>query len=215
MVTTGTLFGAGDVLAQYLFPSEAPIKEKKSLFPFLSKFNNYNYPRTFRALIYGSFIFAPVSVAWHAKRLPFIKNPFISLKTRSIWSPAKLQRYDNSYRLAIDQFFGPILVWIPMYNIVMTFLELPQDPISVAKTKLENNFLDVLKANWTVWPIFQFFNIFFMPIHLRIVCSNFWSIGWNCFLSFVNNNKSHDSNHKHGLLDDLIDEKDELRIIYQ
>lgn len=209
MVTTGILFGTGDVLAQYLFPNTENDEQNKP--------HTFNYPRTLRAIIYGSIFFAPVSVKWHAKTLPFIKNPFISLKSRATWSFTKLNRFDNAYRLAIDQFFGPIIVWIPMYNIAMSFLALHEHPLDVAIEKLRENYFNVLFANWTVWPIFQLFNIFYVPIHLRIVCSNFWSIGWNCFLSYVHNTSGHGKGSGK-IIEELVDIEDdnqEQTMIYQ
>lgn len=209
MISAGVLFGAGDALAQHFFPSHDNKDQRFS----------YNFPRTMRAMIYGSFFLAPVSVAWHIKRLPFILNPLVKSSFREVPKNAKkVYIYDNLFRLAIDQFFGPILVWIPMYNIVMTFLNPEFDnKWETAKEKLSNNFTKVLFANWTVWPIFQIFNLFFVPVHLRLLCSNFWSVGWNCFLSFVHNTKGHGTGSGH-IIEEIVDlenEEDQRQIIYQ
>lgn len=201
MFTSGLLFGTGDVLAQYLFPSE----DSKDI----------SYTRTVRAFIYGSCFFAPVSVAWHVKRLPYIRNPFISLKRRQVWPADRTSRYDNLFRLFIDQAFAPVFVWIPMYNVVMSCLALHEHPLDVAAEKLRNNFLNVLFANWTVWPVFQLVNIFYSPIHLRIVFSNVWSIGWNCFLSYVHNTSGHGKGSGK-LIEEIVDIEDqEETMIYQ
>lgn len=181
MFTSGLLFGTGDCLAQFLFPHEDENGNK----------SKYDYYRTLRTVSYGSIFFAPIAVKWYSKTLPFLRNPFISLKNRSIWSSRRITTFDNAFRVGIDQLFFPGLIWIPMYNVVMSTLAMNEKPLEVAREKLEKNWWNILKTSWSVWPIFQIISFTFIPIHLRIVCSNVCSIGWNCFLSFVHNSKTH------------------------
>lgn len=183
MVTTGVLFGAGDCLAQYLFPHHIDDDIEKP--------TEFHYQRTLRAMIYGGFFFAPMSVKWHTKTLPFIVNPFLSAARRAKMPKGQLHIQDNLFRLTLDSLLVPGLVWIPMYNTVMSALAFHPDFLSVARQKLENNWWNVLRANWMVWPPLQLVNLFFVPVHLRIVVANVWSVGWNCYLSFVHNTKGH------------------------
>lgn len=183
MVTTGFLFGTGDCLAQYLFPHHIDDDKEKP--------TEFHFDRTLRAMIYGSFFFSPICVKWVGKTLPFISSPFLSALRRLKMSPRKIDTHDNLFRLALDSLLMPSLVWIPMYNTVMSALALHENFLEVAADKLRNNWWNVLKANWTVWPPLQLVNLFFVPVHLRIVVANVWSIGWNCFLSFVHNTKGH------------------------
>lgn len=211
MLTTGFFFGSGDVVAQKLFPHKTDNDEPES----------YNFPRTLRAVTYGSFFFAPISVMWHGKTLPFLKNPLIKgLRRKAMEDSPKLKTrlhfYDTLYRLTLDQLFFPALIWIPLYNVVMVTLALHEHPLDVAADNLRKNWWNVLKASWTVWPAFQMVNLFFIPIHLRIVAANMWSVGWNAFLSFVHNTRGHGkgSGHKVEEIVDIEDEKQEVTMVY-
>ncbi|EGV65079.1 Protein required for ethanol metabolism [Yamadazyma tenuis] len=181
MATTGILFGFGDGLAQHFFPHQ----NEDGTVP------AYDYHRTLRCWCYGTFFFGPASVFWYIKTLPRMVNPFVPAASRSTWSSRKINFFDISYRLVVDQLFVPGLVWIPMYNVVLTVLTLQEHPLEVAYEKLQRNWWNVLTTCWTVWPAFQVVNLTFVPVHLRTVAANFCSIGWNCFLSSVHNSKTH------------------------
>lgn len=196
MTSTGLFFGTGDALAQYLFPH---LDDDK-----------FHHDRTIRAMIYGSVFFAPLGVLWYGRKLPLLKNPFLSSIHRQRWSAKKVEAYDILYRVGLDQLFVPALVWIPMYNVVMSVLSMHEHPLETAAEKLRNNWWSVLKANWTVWPIFQLMSFTLIPVHFRIVCANIWSVGWNCFLSFVHNTSGHGKGSGH-IIEELVDIEDEAQ----
>lgn len=202
MATTGVLFGAGDGLAQLLFPLNHDHLDEEP--------PKYNFHRTLRAMIYGSCFFAPCGVLWYGKRLPQIKNPFVSAKSRQTWSETKIHTYDTLYRVVVDQLFIPGLIWIPMYNIVMTTLSGHDNPLEVAYEKLQRNWWNVLTTNWMVWPGIQLFSFFYIPVHLRIVAANIGSVGWNCFLSCLYNGKAKGDHNKEKVLDALVDSEEEI-----
>lgn len=208
MVSTGIFFGLGDALAQSLFPH----KDEDGVV-------SYHYPRTARAMVYGSFFFAPMSVVWHRRTLPFIKNPFVGAvrrETLKATHPKRLHFYDVIFRVAIDQLFITSLVWIPMYNVVMVTLAGYKNPLEIAREKLENNWWTVLKASWTVWPGFQYVNLFFIPVQFRIISGNVWSVFWNTFLSFIHNTPGHGKGSGRVLeeLVDIEDDKQEVTMVY-
>ncbi|RKP31327.1 hypothetical protein METBISCDRAFT_14359 [Metschnikowia bicuspidata] len=196
MIGSSLFFGAGDLVAQYLFPNHIDDDVDQP--------TEFHAARTVRAIIYGGFFFGPVSVKWHAKTLAFIRSPFVSSLRRAHMSPHRLSIHDNLFRLAVDSLFMPSLVWIPMYNTVMSVLALHHDPLAVAADKLRNNWWNVLKSGWTMWMPLQLFNLFFVPVHLRIVIANMWSIGWNCYLSYVHNTKGYGKGSGR-LLEELVD----------
>lgn len=204
MATTGILFGLGDGMAQFLFPVYNENGETE-----------YNKQRTLRAMTFGFFIHAPINVKYSIKTLPKLRNPMID-KYRSIWSAKKIHFFDSLFRVTIDQLFVPGLMWIPLYNISMCHLAMHENPMELAMDKLRNNWWTVLKASWTVWPAFQMFNLMFVPVHLRIFCANIWSVGWNCFLSFIHNTLGHGkgSGHKIEELVDIQDEEQEITMVY-
>lgn len=148
-----------------------------------------------------------------------MKNPFISMVKRKMMetkSRKRLHFYDTVFRLGVDQLLFPAFVWIPLYNTVMVMLAQHEDPFGVIRNKLENNWWTVLRANWTVWPGFQLVNLYFIPVHLRIVCANVWSTGWNTFLSFVHNTRGHGKGSGKRLeeLVDIEDDDQEIVMVY-
>lgn len=226
MITTGVMFGSGDVLAQKLFPpvldsdeskkSKSPkvsISPPSSTSPILINSSTdivvpFNYARTLRAIIYGSIFFAPIVVVWQGKILPRLKNPFIRNNHRLNMSARKLHVFDTVFRVTVDQLIMPGLVLIPLYNTVMVFLAMHDNPLEIIHQKLTNNWWTVLKAGWTVWPTFQLVNLLFIPIHLRVLAANIWSIGWNCFLSFCHNTKGHGKGSGHRF-EEIVDIQDD------
>lgn len=196
MVSTGLFFGFGDYLAQQLFPHHIDDDVNKK--------TEFHIERTIRASIYGLLIFGPLSVKWHRLTLPFIRSPFLLTAKRARLTPKQVDNHDNMFRLVIDAIIMPAIVWIPLYNTAMSTLALHDDPLQVALEKLRNNWWNVLKASWTVWTPLQLVNLFFVPVHLRIILSNVWLIGWNCFLSFVHNTKGHGKGSG-SLVEELVD----------
>lgn len=63
----------------------------------------------------------------------------------------------------------------------MAYLE-GEDP----KKRLEQKYVPGLKANWMLWPAVQAFNFTVVPLHHRVLVVNVVSLGWNCFLSYLN-----------------------------
>lgn len=54
------------------------------------------------------------------------------------------------------------------------------------KEKLESTYWQALSKNWMVWPFIQIVNFKFVPLHHRVLLVNVISLGWNCYLSFLN-----------------------------
>ncbi|KAH3673561.1 hypothetical protein WICMUC_003668 [Wickerhamomyces mucosus] len=156
-LTTGFLFGSGDVFAQLIFPSQS------------GKSARYDYGRTIRSVIYGGCIFSFIGDKWY-KFLS--KNIVASTPTKT-----------NLLKMTIDQLcFAPI--GIPLYYTMMSILELR--PIEEIKTKLKDNWWSTLTVNWMVWPFFQFLNFNYIPVRHNLLSVNVFSIFWNTFLSYKN-----------------------------
>ncbi|CUM68012.1 uncharacterized protein PRCAT00005727001 [Priceomyces carsonii] len=188
MVGTSLFFSTGDIIAQLSFPPRSHDIKNQDLSESVKSRSGFDYKRTLRGAVYGAFVFAPCAVTWYGRRLPKIKNPFIR-KHRDTWSQKKLHVYDTLFRVTLDQLFVPGFIWIPMYVTSMSILSLNEHPLDVARENLRNNWWHVLKANWIVWPAFQLVNMYLIPVHIRVVCANLWSVGWNCFISYVGNSR--------------------------
>lgn len=187
IITTGFLFGTGDYLAQTLYPTS----------------DRYNYHRTLRATFFGSVIFAPIGDKWykllHKINLPFSKS-HISSKTNAVLSTLT--------KVAADQLIFAPFIGIPLYYTSMSILEFNQNPLSVARERLNAHWFHTLKTNWLVWPTFQLFNFTFVPVQFRLLVVNLFSIGWNCYLSSVLHHK-----HDNSIIEKITDVDEEEILI--
>ncbi|WPG97276.1 Hypothetical protein R9X50_00005000 [Acrodontium crateriforme] len=134
--------------------------EKKGL-------KNQDFGRTGRMVFYGGCIFAPVATKWFG----FLQ--------RRIVIPGK-PNLEIAARVAADQGVfacGNLFFFLS----TMAIME-GSDP----KKKLESTYWNALQKNWMVWPAVQFTNFKFVPLEHRILFVNIISLGWNCYLSFLN-----------------------------
>ena len=60
---------------------------------------------------------------------------------------------------------------------------------SSPKEKLEKSYVTALQKNWMVWPAVQAINFKLVPLHHRVLVVNIVSLGWNCYLSYLNSQK--------------------------
>jgi protein Mpv17 len=54
------------------------------------------------------------------------------------------------------------------------------------KDKLEKSYWPALTTNWMIWPFVQAINFKLVPLHHRVLVVNVVSLGWNCYLSYLN-----------------------------
>lgn len=166
-VTTGVLFGAGDVLAQHTLPSGHTGRIEES----------YDYKRTARAVFYGSVIFSPIGSKW-----------MYFLQKKVFW-PGKAKTSSGLNTLSkvlVDQLlFSPVS--LVFYFSTMSTLEHGFD-INLIKAKLHNNAWSTLVTNWSVWPFVQAINFKYIKVEHRLTVINVVAIFWNAYLSFKNNN---------------------------
>jgi protein Mpv17 len=83
-------------------------------------------------------------------------------------------------RVALDQgVFAPTFIGVFLTS--MAVLE-----GSSPKEKLEKSYKPALTTNYMIWPFVQLVNFKFVPLHHRVLFVNVISIGWNCYLSYLN-----------------------------
>ena len=58
------------------------------------------------------------------------------------------------------------------------------------KQRLEDKYVEALKKNWMLWPPVQTLNFTVVPLEHRVLVVNIVSLGWNCYLSWVNSQAS-------------------------
>lgn len=57
---------------------------------------------------------------------------------------------------------------------------------SSVRDRLAQAYVPGLTKNFMVWPWVQFVNFKYVPADLRVLVVNVISLGWNCYLSFLN-----------------------------
>ncbi|OXV06348.1 hypothetical protein Egran_05885 [Elaphomyces granulatus] len=151
-ITTAALFGAGDILAQQLVDRKG--------------FQNHDFPRTGRMVLYGGAIFGPAATTWYSflQRNVILRRPGTTLVARVV---------------ADQVLFTPLHLFAFLSS--MSILE-GSDPVE----KVQKSFLSSYKANLALWPAVQLANFSLVPLEYRVLVVNLVSLGWNCFLSLIN-----------------------------
>lgn len=84
-------------------------------------------------------------------------------------------------RVAVDQtIFSP--TFLTVFLSTMAYFE-GRSP----KENVKKNFLPIMATNYMVWPWVQLANFKFVPLNHRLTFANTVAIGWNCYISYMNN----------------------------
>lgn len=196
VVTTAVLFGAGDVIAQQAV-------DKKGL-------EKHDLARTGRMVLYGGgesiFVlpFLPGHSLFQRESTSQPASPFRPLTTESIanrpppkkavFGPAATTWYKflaknvnlkspNGTilaRVALDQgVFAPVFIGV----FLSSMATMEGNPVG---EKLDKNYKTALTSNYMLWPFVQAVNFKVVPLEHRVLFVNVISIGWNCYLSYLN-----------------------------
>ncbi|KAI9681984.1 MAG: Plasma membrane t-SNARE, secretory vesicle fusion [Caeruleum heppii] len=129
----------------------------------------HNLARTGRMALYGGAVFGPAATTW----FKFLQNK-IRLPNKNAEIVA---------RVAADQsIFATTNLFCFLSS--MSIME-GSDP----KEKLEKAYWPALQKNWMVWPLVQAVNFKLVPLEHRVLVVNVVSLGWNCYLSYINSQK--------------------------
>ena len=112
---------------------------------------------------------------WYAKTLPIVltKLPPSSILTRNI--PLTMTFIDQLL-------FAPYICSNYLFGSSLLQYRDPVKAFENVKGKLGG----VLKANYCYWPIVNFLNFRFVPMHYRILIVNVCAIAWNSFMAYRN-----------------------------
>ena len=53
------------------------------------------------------------------------------------------------------------------------------------------HYIPSLQTNYKIWPVAQFLNIYFVPLHLRVLWLNMIGLCFNVYLSYRAHSNSH------------------------
>lgn len=92
----------------------------------------------------------------------------------------------NRFVSSINKVAANQFIFTPIFTCVSTtsigFLQ--GKDINEAINLLRREFLDIMIADCKVWPAVQFFNFFFVPLHLQVCCNSVVAIAWNSYFSY-------------------------------
>ncbi|KAF2820296.1 hypothetical protein CC86DRAFT_119333 [Ophiobolus disseminans] len=129
-------------------------------------FEQHDPIRTARMGAYGGAIFGPAATKWYGF---LVKNVNLSSKNGTILA-----------RVACDQFlFAPTNMALFLSS--MAYLE-----GSSPTQRLKDAYVPGLTKNFMIWPWVQFTNFKYVPMEHRVLVVNIVSLGWNCYLSYLN-----------------------------
>ncbi|ENN72913.1 protein Mpv17 [Dendroctonus ponderosae] len=89
-------------------------------------------------------------------------------------------------KVALDQ-----LVFAPSFLILfLTNLNLINGrSLSEAKEDVSSNYLDIMVANYKLWPAVQLFNFYCVPLNYQVLLAQSVAVVWNTYLSWKTNLK--------------------------
>ncbi|KAF7513766.1 Protein required for ethanol metabolism [Endocarpon pusillum] len=132
-------------------------------------FANHDLARSGRMALYGGAIFGPAATRWYQ----FLQRK-INLPNHNATIAARV--------LADQTVFSTTNLFCFLSSMAILEGSSPGE-------KLEKSYFAGLKANWLVWPAVQAINFSIVPLHHRVLVVNIVSLGWNCFLSYLNSGK--------------------------
>ncbi|KAI7533890.1 putative integral membrane protein, Mpv17/PMP22 family [Hortaea werneckii] len=128
---------------------------------------NHELGRTTRMALYGGCIFGPAATKWFG----FLQ--------RKIQLPGR-PNLEILARVAADQVvFASCNLTVFLTSMAVMAGEDPRE-------KLRSTYFNALSKNWLVWPAVQATNFKFVPLEHRVLVVNMVSLGWNCYLSYLN-----------------------------
>ncbi|KAK8196051.1 Protein required for ethanol metabolism [Zalaria obscura] len=127
----------------------------------------HDLARTGRMAFYGGCIFGPAATTWFGflqRRVVFPGRPNLEILAR----------------VGLDQgVFASCNLFCFLSSMALMEGTSPQK-------KLESTYTQALSKNWMVWPWVQMANFKFTPLEHRVLVVNVISLGWNCYLSYLN-----------------------------
>lgn len=84
-------------------------------------------------------------------------------------------------KVIVDQFlFAPTFLGI----FLSTLGALEGKKFDNIKDDLNKNYLDILKANYSIWPAVQLVNFYVIPLKFQVLCVQTVALFWNTYVSW-------------------------------
>jgi len=165
MATAGVTYFLADNICQRFI-------EKKSK-------HSYSLDRSCRQGAIGALFAAPSLHIWHSSILPKVIKPIAGR-----FKPILLAVLLNETVLAT--YFISFLLF--------SFEAVKKGNIRAGVENVKTKFSTAIVTSMKFWTGISFINYGFIPIHLRPIYVNCWSVVWQSYLSYVANNKITETN---------------------
>ena len=89
-----------------------------------------------------------------------------------------------AWKVGVDQTLGVILffpTYFYVYELLFSCVSLRWPALAAAHATCLANLAGVIKANFCVWPAFQYLNFKYIPATLRVVATSLMAVLWNCY----------------------------------
>ncbi|XP_071857814.1 mitochondrial inner membrane protein MPV17 [Bombus fervidus] len=130
------------------------------------KIKDLDFIRTAQFGCIGLFLTGPVTRTWYGILDKYIgsKGGIVVLK-----------------KVSCDQlFFAPVFLIVLLSTIGI----LQGNDLEQLKEKLYNEYPDILKNNYKIWPMVQLFNFYFVPLHHQVLVVQSIALLWNTYISY-------------------------------
>lgn len=97
--------------------------------------------------------------------------------------------------MALKKVFCDQALFAPALNAVLvpTLVFLPTRSVERAKDALKKDYVDVLLANYKLWPLVQLGNFAFTPLQYQVLVVQAVALIWNTYLSWKTQKQRSDS----------------------
>ncbi|XP_024943935.1 protein Mpv17 isoform X2 [Cephus cinctus] len=133
------------------------------------KFENLDFIRTAQFFGIGFFIGGPATRTWYGilDRHFGSKGGTVALK-----------------KVACDQ-----LLFAPSFIVILlsTISALQGGNMEDIKSRLKNDYIDILKNNYKLWPVVQLVNFALVPLHYQVLVVQSVAVLWNTYISYRTN----------------------------
>ena len=155
-LSSGIICASGDLLCQMVF------ERRGAAFK-----GGVDLPRTGRFFVVGAALVAPVMHVWFGVLAHLAPG--------------------TSFRAVVTKMSIDQLCLAPVFNpMYVTCLYLQQGKLAELPEHLRAIYVDMMVANWQLWPAAQLANFRFVPVPYQVIFSNVVALLWNVYMSWLN-----------------------------
>ncbi|XP_047342697.1 protein Mpv17-like [Impatiens glandulifera] len=175
MVSSGVIWGFGDIAAQAITHS-ASLRQKKESTEKDGDFK-INWRRVASTSLFGFGFVGPVGHFWY-EGLDMFMRKRVQLQPKSLKFVA--------YKVLLDGIiFGPLDLFV-----FFTYMGFSSGKdFRQVKEDVKRDFLPALAIEGGIWPILQVANFRYVPVRYQLLYVNFFCLLDSCFLSWVEQQK--------------------------